>query len=152
MGEKKKKKKKKKGGPPSGPDIWLKKQCPKTPAGGGWGDKVAESTFYAWDAKAAAWEPTPVASSDRVVWGGGKLWQHNLTLSAARGSERATRWQERGASLAAGKYLVKVYVDSAGRVAEQGAAAMLASGAGEVESTWPTGYGRMTVLDSRRVK
>ena len=39
-----------------------------------------------------------------------------------------------------------------GRVAEQGAAAMLASGQGEVQSAWPAGYGRMTILDARRVK
>ncbi|HEX3314120.1 MAG TPA: hypothetical protein VHR72_04470 [Gemmataceae bacterium] len=131
-----------------GTDIWLK--LTDTPPA--WGDKLLLVDVYAWDAKAAAWERAPIASSDRVVWGGGKLWQHNLTLSAETGSERAKRWQERGPSLAAGKYLVKVYVDAAGRVAEQGAAAMLAAGEGEVESTWPTGYGRMTVLDARRVK
>ena len=131
-----------------GTDIWLK--LSETPPG--WGDKLLQVDVYAWDAKAAAWEPTPVASSDRVVWGGGKAWQHNLTLSAESGSERAKRWMERGASLASGKYLVKVYVDTGGRVGEQGSAAMLASGEGEVQSAWPIGYGRMTVLDARRVK
>jgi hypothetical protein len=131
-----------------GSDIWLK--LAETPAP--WGDKLLQVDVHAWDAAKGAWEAAPIASSDRVVWGGGKAWQHSLTLSADPGSDRAKQWKERGASLPAGKYLVKVYVDREGRVAEQGAAAMRAAGTGEVQSGWPTGYGRMTVLDAKRVK
>ena len=133
-----------------GSDIWLK--LSETPAA--WGDKLLQVDVYAWDAKAAVWEPDPIASSDRVVWGGGKTWQHNLTLIAESGQRRGRSWKERGpVARRPGKYMVEVTASiRAGRVAEQGAAAMLASGQGEVQAAWPAGYGRMTVLDAKRVK
>jgi len=64
------------------------------------------------------WASAPIASSDRVVWGKGKLWQHNLTLRAARGSEQAKAWQSGKPALPKGKYLVKVWVDAKGRLAD----------------------------------
>ena len=90
--------------------MWLKLE--NTPDA--WGDKLLQVDVYAWDAKANAWEKEPVATSDRVVWGKGKLWQHTVTLLAAPGSDRAKAWAKGKPSLPAGKYLVKVYVDSAG--------------------------------------
>ena len=45
-----------------------------------WADKFLQVRVFAWDEKAKAWEADPVAVSDRVVFGKGKLWQHNLTL------------------------------------------------------------------------
>ncbi len=111
--------------------------------------------MHAWDAAAKKWEAAPVATSDRVVWGKGKAWQHTLTLLAAPGSERAKAWSAGKAALPAGKYLVKVYVDRAGRAAADwrmtlGAAEYV--GAVEVESRWPEGYGTMTTVDAARVR
>jgi len=133
-----------------GSEIWLK--IDKTPDA--WGDKLLQADVYAWDAKARAWEKEPVATTDRVVWGKGKLWQHTLTLMAAPGSARARAWT-RKASLPAGRYLVKVYVDAAGK-AKQDWSAKLGDaeyvGQVEVQSRWPEGYGAMTVADGNRVR
>ncbi len=69
-----------------GTELWLKFE--KTPDASG--DKLLQVNVFAWDAKANAWEKEPLATSDRVVWGKGKLWQHTVTLLAAPGSD----WRE----------------------------------------------------------
>ena len=134
-----------------GTDLWLK--LDKTPDA--WGEKLLQVDVFAWDAKAGAWEKEPIATSDRVVWGKGKVWQHSLTLLAAPGSERAKTWAEGKPSLPAGKYLVKVYVDAAEKAKKDWTAALGAdeyAGSVEVQSRWPEGYGPMTVVDGGRVK
>jgi hypothetical protein len=134
-----------------GSEAWLK--LANTPDA--WGDKLLQVDVHAWDAKANTWEDAPVATSDRVVWGKGRAWQHTLTLLATPGSERAKAWASGKAALPAGRYLVKVYVDQAGRAATDwrmtlGAAEYV--GAVEVQSRWPAGYGAMTVADVARVR
>jgi hypothetical protein len=96
-----------------------------------------------------------VATSDRVVWGKGRLWQHNLTLLAARGSERSKTWKTGGPALPPGRYLVRVYVDRDGRLARDWKATLGPEdcvGEVEVESNWPQGYGRMTAVVAGRVR
>src|SRR5262249_2503928 len=66
-----------------GTDIWLKLN--NTPPE--WGDKLLQVSLFAWDAERNRWEDRPIAESDRGVWGKGKLWQHNLTLLAVKGSQ-----------------------------------------------------------------
>lgn len=134
-----------------GSDIWLK--LAETPPE--WGDKLLQVSVYAWDAEKMAWATEPSAQSDRGVWGGGKLWQHNLTLLTAKDSELARQWQQGKPALPAGKYLVKVYVDTDGRLAKDWKAALGEdeyAGQLEFEARWAEGYNRMTVLDARRVK
>jgi hypothetical protein len=134
-----------------GTDIWIK--LDKTPDA--WGDKLLQVDVYAWDAKAGAWEKEPIATSDRVVWGKGKLWQHTLTLIATAGSERAKTWSAAKPTLAGGKYLVKVYVDAGEKAKKDWKSALGADeyvGSVEVQSRWPEGYGAMTVADGGRVK
>jgi hypothetical protein len=119
------------------------------------GDRLLEVHVYAWDEAKNAWERDPIASSDRGVWGGGKLWQHNLALLAAPNSERARRWREGRPALPPGRYLVKVYVDVEGRLAKDWQATLGEAdyvGQAEVTSRWPTGYGTMTVVDARQVR
>lgn len=133
-----------------GTDVWLKLE--KTPAV--WGDKLLQVTVYAWDAEKKSWEESPIATSDRLVWGGGKLWQHTLTLLAARDSERAKAWRKDGAKLPPGKYRVNVQVDAGGRLARDWKAAFTDDdvvGTIEVTSRWREGYGAMTVLDAGKV-
>ena len=132
-----------------GTDLWLKlTDCP--PA---WGDKLLQVRVFAWDDARKAWEAAPVAVSDRVVWGKGKLWQHNLTLLAAKGSDRATAWRAGTPTLPEGKYLVKVYLDADGRLAKDWKAALGDadfSGQGEFAAKWPEGYGAMSDVSAGR--
>jgi hypothetical protein len=133
-----------------GSEIWFK--IDKTPEA--WGDKLLQVDLHAWDAKANAWEKDPIATSDRMVFGKGKLWQHTLTLLAAPGSERAKSWARR-ASLPPGKYLAKVYVDSGEKAKKDWKAKLGAedfAGQVEVQSRWPEGYGAMTAADGGRVR
>jgi hypothetical protein len=134
-----------------GTDIWLKLQ--DTPPE--WADRLLVVELFAWDEAKKTWEPEPVATSDRGVWGGGKLWQHSLTLLAARDSERAKSWKSGKPSLPAGRYLIKVYVDADGRIAKDWKATLgTADGVGQVEITsrWPVGYGAMTVVEASKVR
>ena len=134
-----------------GSDIWLKIE--KTPDT--WGDKLLQADVHAWDAKANAFEKEPIATSDRMVFGKGKLWQHSLTLLAAPGSDRAKAWDKGKPSLPTGKYLVKVYVDGSGKVKDNWKAKLGAEefvGQVEVQSRWPEGYGTMTSADGTRFK
>ena len=102
-----------------------------------------------------AWEAEPVATSDRGVWGKGKLWQHTLTLMAPAGSDRAKRWQAGKPTLPPGRYLLKVYVDGEGRLARDWKATLGEAdyaGKAEFEARWREGYGAMTAVDARAVK
>jgi hypothetical protein len=134
-----------------GTEAWLKLE--KTPAA--WADKLLQADVYAWDAKAGAWEKEPVATTDRVVFGKGKLWQHTLTLLAPPGSDRANEWQKGKPTLPPGKYLVKVYVDAAEKGKKDWKVAPGAEeyvGQAEFQARWAEGYGAMTVVDASRVK
>jgi hypothetical protein len=109
-----------------------------TPAA--WGDRMLQVNVHAWDPQKKAWEADPVASSDRGVWGKGKLWAHELWLMAPRDSERARTWQSGRPSLPAGRYLIRAYLDLQGRLARDWKAVLgKAEFAGEAEITtaWP---------------
>lgn len=88
-----------------------------------------------------------VATSDRPVFGKGQLWQHSLSLTAPRGTD----WSKEIHSerLPPGKYLVKLYIDQAGKLQKDYTAALDEQdfvGEVEVESRWPAGYGQMTAV------
>ncbi|MSR55453.1 MAG: hypothetical protein EXS09_19530 [Gemmataceae bacterium] len=133
-----------------GTEAWLK--LTDTPPA--WADKLVQVDVYAWDETRRAWETKPIATSDRKVWGKGKLWQHTIALLAEPGSTRAKSFAAR-ATLSPGKYLLKVYVDADGKL-EKDWQAKLGEGdfAGQVEirGTWKEGYSQMTVADGGKVK
>ena len=134
-----------------GTEAWFKLE--KTPDA--WGDKLLTVEVFAWDGRANAWEKEPVATSDRVVFGKGKLWQHTVTLLAAPGSDRAKAWEKGKPSLTPGKYLVKVYVDSGDKMKKDWKAKLDPDefvGQAEFQARWAEGYGSMTVVDASRVK
>jgi hypothetical protein len=134
-----------------GSEAWLK--LANTPDA--WGDKLLQVNVHAWDERAKAWEKEPVATSDRVVWGKGKQWQHTLTLLAAPGSARARSWTAQKAALPAGKYLVKVFVDRAEKAKADWKAVPGADqfvGQVEIQSRWREGYGAMTEVDAGKVQ
>jgi hypothetical protein len=133
-----------------GTDAWLKLE--NTPPA--WGDKLLQVDVYARDEKAGTWEAKPVATSDRAVWGKGKLWQHTVTLLAEPGSDRAKAFARKPA-LPPGRYLLKVYVDADGRLAKDWTATLGEAdyvGQVEVRAAWKEGYNQMTVGDGGKVK
>jgi hypothetical protein len=134
-----------------GTDIWVK--LTNTPPA--WADKLVLVKVFAWDAAKGSWETEPIASTDRRVWGQGKLWQHTLTLTAAKESDRAKAWKAGPVSLPRGKYLLKVYADAGDRLARDWTAELGDAdfvGQAEAESAWPAGYGQMTAIDAARVR
>ena len=134
-----------------GTDIWLK----LSPTPEAWGDKLLQVNLHAWDAKAGAWENEPIATSDRVVWGKGKLWQHTLTLLAVPGSEQAKMWASGKPTLPTGKYLVKVYLDAREKTKSDWKKSLGTDefvGQVEIPSRWPEGNGSMTVVDAGKVR
>src|SRR5262249_56532673 len=106
-----------------GSEAWLKLE--NTPPA--WGDKLLQVDVYAWDEKAKEWESKPVATSDRKVWGKGKLWQHTVMLMAEPGSARAKAWSSGKSGLPPGRYLLKVYVDADDRLAKDWTATLSGS-------------------------
>ncbi len=133
-----------------GTDLWLKlTDCPPE-----WDDKFLQVRIFAWNAKLKKWEESATAVSDRVVFGKGKLWQHNLTLLAEKNSARAKAWRS-NPSLPDGKYLVKAYVDGDGKLVKDWKATLgEADYAGqiEVQAKWREGYGSMTAADASKVR
>lgn len=95
----------------------------------------------------SGWSEYRVATSDRPVFGAKNLWQHSLSLTAPRESKWADELP--AGRLPSGRYLVKLYIDRTGKLqrdftAELGDEDFV--GQVEVESRWPAGYGRMTVV------
>jgi hypothetical protein len=93
------------------------------------------------------WSEHRVATSDRPVFGKGKLWQHSLSLTAPRGSKEAE--QLASGMLAPGRYLAKIYIDQTGKLAKDFQAELNEGdlvGVVEFESRWPTEYRAMTVV------
>ena len=138
-----------------GTEIWLKIE--NTPAA--WSNKLLMVKIFAANAKTGAWEPQPIATTDRRVGAGkpgtpGAVWQHTLTLLADKGSERAKSWKSRP-SLPKGRYLIKVFVDQNDRLAKDWSKELTdADGVGEtiVTTDWQPGYGKMTVLPATKVQ
>jgi hypothetical protein len=120
-----------------------------------WADRLLQVTLFAWSPAKNAWESEPIAISDRGVSGKGKLWQHNLVLLVDKNSERAKQWAESSPSLPAGRYLLRVHVDAKERLKSDWTATLAESEfAGEtvVESKWPKGYSRMTVVKASQIR
>ena len=109
--------------------------------------QLLQVDVYRQDTKSkTGWSKERWATSDRQVFGKGKLWQHTLSITAPRDSARAKELIAKP-TLPPGKYLVKIYVDRAARLekdwqAELGDRDFV--GQVEVDSRWPGGYGSMT--------
>ena len=134
-----------------GTEIWLKLN--NTPPE--WGERLLQVTIFAWDNTKNTWESEPIAMSDRGVSGKGKLWQHSLALLTPKNSERARLWSQTPASLPAGRYLLKVHVDVKERLKSDWNATLADTefvGETILETKWPKGYGKMTVVEASQVR
>ena len=134
-----------------GTELWLKIE--KTPAA--WGDKMLQVDVYARSADGRSWEKNPIASTDRIVFGKGSLWQHSLTLYAEPDSDRAKRWRAIQPALPRGSYLLKAYVDSDARLKQDWKSPISEKdfvGQAEITADWREGYGAMTVVEGRKFR
>lgn len=130
--------------------IWLK--ITNTPPE--WAERLLQVNVHAWNAEKNAWEAEPIATSDRGVWGKGKLWQHSLVLLAAKDSAQAKQWRTSKPSLPPGRYLVKTYVDANERLKREWQSMLGESeyvGEAVLETKWPSGYGRMTSIPAQQL-
>lgn len=94
------------------------------------------------------WSNERWAAGDRLIFGKGRLWQQHLSLTAPRGSKRAAEIR-RNQTLPPGEYLLKVYIDLEGKLQKEYPAELGEEefvGEMVVETRWPKGYGRMTVV------
>jgi hypothetical protein len=127
-----------------GSDIWLKlTDCPPE-----WGGKLLQTRIYGWDANRKGWEDMPIAVSDRNVNGKDRYWQHNITLLSMKNLDRAKEFRANPV-LPEGKYLVKIYVDTEGKLAKDWKAELVEkdlAGQVEIQSAWKAGYGSMTTV------
>lgn len=122
-------------------DIWFK----LTDVPPKYDKMLLQADIYRWTG--SSWSEYRVATSDRLVFGKGKLWQHSLSLTAPRGSQWADKMKSK--RLPGGKYLVKLYIDQTGKLQKDLRAELSDEefvGQIEVESQWPVGYGNMTVV------
>jgi hypothetical protein len=132
-------------------ELWFKLE--NTPPA--WGDKLLQVTIYRWDDHAKKWDDVPIAISDRQVGGRQRIWQHTLTLLAARGSRETHHFNNGSPRLPGGTYLVKVHVDRSGRMLDDWQATMRDDdfvGQAEFRADWRPGYGAMTRVDTATVK
>lgn len=125
-------------------EFWLK--LDRTPPS--WGDKLLGVDLYAVDASGKAVGPR-VATSDRVVFGKGRLWQHNLdAIVPAKASGAVT-------DLARGRFRARIYVDKTGEVVKDWKKELRtpANVAGEVDvpAGWSPGYGPMKIINVERL-
>lgn len=142
--------------PPNAPatfpsKIWLK----FTNTAPEWSERLLQVTVFPRNATDSAWDAEPIAVSDRLVSGKMKLWQHELLLLARRDSPRAKLWVGKEATLPPGRYLLRVHVDRANRLATSWQAAMGESelvGETVIDSKWPAGYGAMTTIDAATIR
>ncbi len=131
-------------------EVWLK--ISNTP--GPWGEKLLQVSVHAFDQQANAWQKSPIALCDRPVDGNGNYWQHWLILVGERDSDRLKALQDQP-RLPAGRYLVRVFVDSTKRLEKDWRARMdMREYVGEtvIDTEWPNGYGSMTVIDAATIK
>lgn len=134
-----------------GTDLWFKlSNIP--PA---WGEKLLQVRIHSWNDQEKSWSPIPVATSDRMASGKARLWQHNLTLLAAPGSDQAQSWRKSEPKLPPGKYLVRIYIDQGERLSKNWKDEIADSDfVGEIEfqARWRPGYGGMIEADASKVK
>lgn len=125
-------------------EIWFK----LTDIPAAYDKQVMRIDLYRFDEQTKAYSRDRWATADRQVFGKGGLWQNHLTIVAPKESPRAKELQA-AATLPAGKYLAKVYLDREDKLAKNYPAELTADDLlAEIEFTsrWPAGYGAMTAV------
>lgn len=125
-------------------DIWFKLEgVPKE-----FDKLLLQVDLHRWDEKTKDWSSYRWASGDRAVFGGGQLWQQHLSVTAPRDSDRAKQIAA-NTSLPPGKYRAKIYLDRQKKLEQDFRAELIDEdfvGTVDLDSRWPSGYGKMTVV------
>ncbi|HUG68574.1 MAG TPA: hypothetical protein VMM76_12545 [Pirellulaceae bacterium] len=126
-------------------DIWLKLTNVPTR----FDKQLLQIDLYRWDQDSDRWSRDRWATADRAVAGDRNRWQQHISITAPRASERATliRGEPR---LPPGKYLAKIYIDQTDKLKTQFPTELTHDdfvGQVEIESSWQSGYGRMTAAE-----
>jgi hypothetical protein len=128
-----------------GSQIWLK----VAPTPEAWADKLLGVVIFPFDESAGEFSTTPIAESDRRVWGKGKLWQHSLILRAASGSQQAVQFRT-SPRLPQGRYLIKFFLDAEDELREDWETELTDMkffvGEVEVRTDWPVGYQKRLIV------
>lgn len=114
-----------------------------------WGDKNLRVDIYAWDKQRNAWTPRPVATGDRQVFGKGHTTNIFVWLVVPAGSEQE-RSARRNPRLMPGRYLLKYYCDTQGKISQDYTiptdAAAFYQGQQEITSEWKAGWSSPTTV------
>jgi hypothetical protein len=107
---------------------------------------------HAWDTEKSSWNAEPIAFTQGTITPRRLV---NGTLFLLASPNQSNDWDAKGASLAPGKYLVKVYVDAKRRLA--GDPALLLgkdefTGQAEIEAQWREGFPQAEMLSATRLQ
>jgi hypothetical protein len=107
---------------------------------------------HAWNSEKSAWNGEPIAFTQGTVTPRRLV---NGTLFLLASPNQGSDWDASGASLAPGKYLVKVYVDAKRRLA--GDPVLLLgkdefTGQAEIEARWREGFPQAEMLSATRLQ
>jgi hypothetical protein len=115
-----------------------------------WEVKTGVQLFvHAWDDADDSWSADPVAFTQGTVTPR-RMVNGMLFLLAPADSDKHETWDREGAVLPEGKYLVKTYVDSQKRLADDPAVFLTEAdyfGQATVEDTWKEGFRDAKLLD-----
>jgi hypothetical protein len=117
---------------------------------------VVQLFVHAWDHDKAAWAPQPIAFTQGLVTPrrmvNGTLF---LIADKAKTAKSDKELDARGTALAPGRYLIKAYVDSDGRVATDPLALLGESdfrGQTEIEAQWREGFQQAEIFSATRLQ
>ncbi len=138
-------------------DNWYpsKQVLSLTHAPDSWEVKTGVQLFvHAWDDSRDSWSADPVAFTQGTVTPR-RMVNGMLFLLAPADSDQHETWDREGAVLPGGKYLVKTFVDSKRRLADNPAVFLTEAdyfGQATVEDTWKEGFREAKILDGTLLK
>jgi len=118
-----------------------------------WAEGTGVQLFiHAWNDQRAAWEPEATAFTQGIVTPRRMI---NGTLFLIAASGKRAEWDSAGAALAPGKYLIKAYVDSQHRLADDPTLLLGGGdfyGQAEIQARWREGFPQAEMLPAERLK
>jgi len=117
-----------------------------------WANKLLRADVYAWDSDRNAWARQPMATGERLVYAGnnGHTNSTNLIMFLIVPLGKEQEAVQRIAKLQPGRYLLKYYCDTAGKLSRDYTISTDApdfyQGQQEIKATWNGGWGSPVVV------